>query len=97
MFMLIGQKHLFKFEGYIGHSGKIMCPQNQANQVEKQAMQERARAHHKMLNGRLKNRGILSQFFHHHIYGHRNVFRAYGSGGDTLTMEEPLFEVEYED
>jgi len=85
MFMLIGQKHLFKFEGCIGHSGKITCPQNPANKAEKQATQGRARAHHKMLNGRLKNRGILSQFFHHHIYGlrHRNVFRAYGSGGDT--------------
>ena len=39
-------------------------------------MQGRVRAQHKTLNGRLKNWGILSQVFRHHITMHGDVFRA---------------------
>jgi len=51
-----------------------------------------------MLNGRLKNWGILSQVFRHHIMTHGDVFRAC-AGVTQLTIEngEPLFEVEYGD
>jgi hypothetical protein len=41
-------------EGYLGHPNKNKCPQNVGNRAEKWAMQRRVRAHHKMLNGRLK-------------------------------------------
>jgi hypothetical protein len=41
-------------EGNVGHPNKIKCPQNVGNLAEKWAMQGRMRAHHKMLNGRLK-------------------------------------------
>jgi hypothetical protein len=50
------------------------------------------------LNRRLKNRGILSQVFSHHISRHEDVIRACAVVTQ-LTMEngEMLFEVEYED
>jgi hypothetical protein len=58
----------------------------------------RARARHEMLNGRLKNWGILAQVVRHHISLHGGVFRACAVITQ-LTIEngEPLFEVEYED
>jgi hypothetical protein len=63
-------------------------------------MQGRARARHETLNGRLKNWGILSQVFCHHITRHGDVFRVCAVVTQ-LTNEnsEPLslFEVEYED
>ena len=61
-------------------------------------MQGRVRAHHEMLNGQLKNWGILSQVFRHHIMMHVDVFRACAVVTQ-LTVEngEPLFEVEYAD
>ena len=56
------------------------------------------RARHETLNGRLKNWGILSQVFHHHIMTHGDVFRACAVVTQ-LTVEngEPLFEVEHKD
>ena len=61
-------------------------------------MQGRVRARHETLNGQLKNWGILSQVFCHHITMHGDVFRACAVVTQ-LTIEngEPLFEVEYED
>ena len=61
-------------------------------------MQGRVRAHHEMLNGQLKNWGILSQVFCHHIMMHGDVFWACAVVTQ-LTVEngEPLFEVKYED
>jgi hypothetical protein len=44
-------------EGYVGHPDKIKCPQNVGTPAEKWAMQGRVRAHHKTLNGWLKNWG----------------------------------------
>ncbi len=50
------------------------------------------------LNGRLKNWGILSQVFRHHITMHGDVFRACVVVTQlTVKNGEPLFEVEYED
>jgi hypothetical protein len=51
-----------------------------------------------MLNRQLKNWGILSQVFRHHITMHGDVFRACAVVTQ-LTVEngEPLFEVEYAD
>ena len=85
-------------EGYRGHPDKIKCPGNDANPAENRGMQGRARARHEMLNGRLKNWGILSQVFRHHIMTHGDVFRACAVVTQ-LTVEngEQLFEVEYED
>jgi len=60
-------------------------------------MQGRVRAHHKTLNGRLKNWGILSQVYRHHIMTHGDVFRACAVVTQlTIQDGEPLFEVEYE-
>ena len=61
-------------------------------------MQGRVRARHETLNGRLKNWGILSQVFCHHITMHGDVFRACAVVTQlTIKNGEPLFEVEYED
>jgi hypothetical protein len=61
-------------------------------------MQARVRAHHKMLNRRLKNWGIICQVFRHNIMMHGDVFRACAVVTQ-LCIENggPLFEVEYED
>ncbi len=85
-------------EGYRGHPDKIKCPDNDVNPAENRGMQGRARARHKMLNGRLKNWGILSQDFRHHITMHGDVFQAC-AGVTQLTIKngEPLFEVGSED
>ncbi len=50
-------------KGYLGHPDKIKHPQNVGNPVEKWAMQGRVRVHHEMLNGGLKNWGILAQVY----------------------------------
>jgi hypothetical protein len=56
------------------------------------------RAHHKTLNGQLKNWRILSQVFCHHISMHRNVFLACGMLMQLAVKNgELLFEVEYKD
>jgi len=84
-------------EGYRGHPNKIKCPGNDTNPAENRGMQGRARARHETLNGQLKNWGILSQVFCHHITMHGDVFRACAVVTQ-LTIEngEPLFEVECE-
>jgi hypothetical protein len=78
--------------------GNIKCPGNNANPAKKWAMQGRVRAFYDMLNGWLKNWGILSQVFHNHISMHGDVPRACAVLTQ-LTIEngEPLFEVEYRD
>jgi hypothetical protein len=85
-------------EGYRGHPDKIKCPGNDANPAENQGMHGRVRARHETLNGWLKNWGILSQVFRHHIMMHGDVFQAC-TVVTQLTIQdgEPLFEVEYED
>ncbi len=40
--------------GYVGHTDKIKCPNNDCNPAGKLAMQGRARSCHETLNGRLK-------------------------------------------
>ena len=57
-------------------------------------MQGRVRGRHKTLNGRLKNWGILSQVFRHHITMHGDVFRVCAVVTQlTVENSEPLFEV----
>ncbi len=51
-------------DGYRGHADKVKCPKINVNPVENLKMQGRVRARHEMLNGHLKNWGILSQVFH---------------------------------
>jgi hypothetical protein len=63
-------------DGYHGHVDKVKCPKNDVNPVKNLKMQSRVRTHHKMLNGRLKNWGILSQVFYHNIRCHGDVFWA---------------------
>jgi hypothetical protein len=46
-------------KGYRGHTDKVKCPRNDANPVEKWAMQGRVRVRHETW-------GILSQVFCHH-------------------------------
>jgi hypothetical protein len=50
-------------EGYRSHTDKVKCPRNDANPVEKWAMQGRVRVWHETW-------GILSQVFCHHITMH---------------------------
>jgi len=85
-------------EVYRGHPDKIKCPGNDANPAENRAMQGRVRGHHETLNGRLKNWGILSQVFRHHITRHGDVFRACAVVTQlTAKNGKPLFKVEYAD
>jgi hypothetical protein len=85
-------------EGYRGHHDKTKCPGNDPNPAENRGMQGRVRARHETLNKRLKNWGILSQVFHHHIMVHGDVFRACAVVTQlTIQDGEPLFEVEYGD
>jgi hypothetical protein len=85
-------------KGYRRHADKIKSPGNYVNLGEKRAMQGRVRTHHKMLNERLKNWGILSQIFCHHISMHSDVFWACAMLKQlTVKNGEPLFEVEYKD
>jgi hypothetical protein len=85
-------------EGYRTNADKIKCPGNYANLEEKRAIQGRVRACHNMLNRQLKNWGILSQVFHHHISMHGDVLRACAVLMQlTVKNGEPLFEVEYKD
>ena len=61
-------------------------------------MQGRVRARHEMLNEWLKNWGILSQVFRHHITLHGDVFRACAVVTQlTIENSEPLFKVKYQD
>ncbi len=85
-------------DGYRGHADKVKCPKNDVNPVENLKIQGRVRAHHEMLNGRLKNWGKLSQVFHDDIRHHGDVFWACAVITQ-LTIEhgEPLFAVEYRD
>jgi len=53
--------------GYRRHADKVKCPKNNVNPIKNLKMQGHVRAHHKTLNGCLKNWGILSQVFHHDI------------------------------
>jgi len=57
-------------------------------------MQGRVRARHETLNGQLKNWGILSQVFRHHIMMHGDVFWACVVVTQPVEKDEPLFEVE---
>jgi hypothetical protein len=60
-------------------------------------MQEGVRSYHAMLNRWLKNCGVLSQVFHHHISLHGDVFRACVLATQlTLENGELLFEAEVE-
>ncbi len=61
-------------DGYRGHADNVKCPKNAANPVGNQARQGRVRARHKMLKGRLKNWGILSQVFRHDFRRHGEFF-----------------------
>jgi hypothetical protein len=85
-------------KSYRSNTEKVKCPENNANLVEKRAMQGRVRARHKTLNRQLKDWGILSQVFHQHILWHGNVFWVCVVVTQlTIKNDEPLFEVEYED
>ena len=85
-------------KGYRGYPDKIKCPANNANPAENRAMQGKVRARHETFNGRLKNWGILSQVYRHHIMSHGDVFRACAEVTQlTVAHGEPLFEVEYGD
>jgi hypothetical protein len=80
---------------YRGHVDKVKCPKNDVNPVENLKMQGHVRARHKMLNGRLKNWGILSQVFRHDIWCHGDVFPACAVITQlTIKHGEPLFAVE---
>jgi hypothetical protein len=84
--------------GYRGHADKINCPTNDANPMENLGMQGRVRARHETFNGQLKNWGILSQVFRHHISLHGNVFwTCVVLTQLAIDNGEPPFGVEYGD
>jgi hypothetical protein len=81
--------------GYVGHADKIKCPNNDCNPVENLGMQGTARSRHEMLNGRLKNWGILEKVYCHDITVHGTVFYACAVITQlAIANGEPLFEVE---
>ena len=86
-------------KGYAGHADKTVCPTNAGNPPVLKEMQGRVRARHEMLNGRLKNWGILSQVFRHHITLHGTAFRACAVVTQITIADcgESLFEAEYSD
>ena len=85
-------------KGYRGYPDKIKCPANDVNPAENRAMQGKARARHETFNGWLKNWGILSQVYRHHIMLHGDVFRACAVVTQLIAANsELLFEVEYRD
>jgi hypothetical protein len=65
-------------KGYVAHADKIKCPDNTCNPEENLAMQAGVRSWHEILNGRVKNLGILAQVFRHNIVAHGTVFHACG-------------------
>jgi hypothetical protein len=82
-------------DGYRGHADKIKCPKNDANPTENLAMQGRVRARHETFNRRLKNWGILSQVFRHHISLHGDVIRTCAVLTQlAINNGEPLFGVD---
>ena len=91
-------EHVEAEDGYCGHPGKIKCLMNMSNPQEKLKMQSHVRSHHEMLNGCLKNWGILSQVICHDIRHHGDVFGACVVVTQ-LTIEDskPPCEVEYDD
>ncbi len=78
--------------GYMGHADKIKCPNNNCNPVENLGMQSAARSFHEMLNGHLKNWGILEK-----VYCHDIMVQCVVIAQLTITKGEPLFQVEYGD
>ena len=86
-------------KGYAGHADKIVCPTNAGNPPELKEMQGRVRARHETLNGWLKNWGILSQVFRHHITLHGTAFRACTVVTQITIADcgESLFEAKYSD
>jgi hypothetical protein len=91
-------KHMEADDGYRGHTDKIKCPTNDANWMENLAMQGRVRARQEIFNGWLKNWGILSQVFRHHILLHGNVVWACAVLTQlAINNGKPLFGVEYGD
>jgi hypothetical protein len=85
--------------GYAGHPDKIKCPAAYSlTPEEKRGMQAWVRVRHEMLNGHLKNWGILSQVFRHNILRHGKVFWACAVMTQLIIENgEPLFPVDYED
>ncbi len=80
-----------------GQSDKIKFQQDVVNPKENWAMQGRVRTCHEMLNGLLKNWGLLSQVFCRHISLHGDVFRVCAVV-TLLTVENgdsTLFKVKY--
>jgi hypothetical protein len=84
--------------GYVGHTDKIKCPNNDCNPVENLGMQGTARSCHEMLNVCLKNWGILEKVYSHDITVHGTAFYACVVITQlAITNSKPLFEVEYGD
>ncbi len=86
-------------KGYVGHADKIVCPRNAGNPPELKEMQGQVRAHHETLSGQLKNWGILSQVFRHHMTLHGTAFRACAVVTQITIADcgESLFEADYSD
>ncbi len=82
----------------MGHAKKIKCPNNNCNPVENLEMQSAARSCHEMLNGHLKNWGILENVYRHNVATHGTVFYACAVITQlAISNREPLFEVKYGD
>jgi hypothetical protein len=79
----------------VGHADKIKCPNDKCNPVENLGMQGAARSCHEMLNGHLKNWGILEKVYRHSITVHGMVFYACAVITQlAIANGKPLFQVE---
>jgi hypothetical protein len=91
-------EHVEANNGYVGHTDKIKCPNNDCNPVKNLGMQCMARSCHETLNRHLKNWGILENVYRHDITVHEMVFYACAVITQlTIVNGKPLFKVEYGD
>ena len=82
--------------GYVGHTDKIKCPNNDCNPEENLTIQARIRSRHETFNARLKFWGILGQVYRHNILKHGSVFYACTVISQlSIEFNKPLFAVEY--
>jgi hypothetical protein len=93
-----GNKHVEADKGYVGHSDKIKCPNNNCNPVENLGMQGTARSRHETLNRRLKNWDILEKVYRHNITVLGTVFYTCAVITQLAIADgKPLFQIEYGD
>jgi hypothetical protein len=85
-------------KGYMRHTNKIKCPNNDCNPAENLGIQGTVRSCQKMLNGRLKTGPSLEKVYCHNITVQGTFFYAFAVITQlAIANSKPLFQVEYGD